>query len=116
MKFRLIFDCSTWAMSPVGARAPELPREGTCLHIRDGPPRVQRRTVHRLFGETRTKLGDRVDTQLAPNFEFHGSAQNFGPKLAVRVKGTEPLALRGSVQATQRTPSVNELNESRSGT
>ena len=71
-------------------------------------------TVHRVFAETQLELGDRVNSQLAANYEFHGSVSSFDPKVAVRVELAEPLALRASVQTTFRTPSVDDLNEDRS--
>ena len=67
--------------------------------------------VHRLFAESQLELGDRIHGQLAANYEFHGSVSSFDPKLAVRVRLAEPLALRASVQTTMRTPSVDDLNE-----
>ena len=67
--------------------------------------------VHRLFAESQLDFGDRVHGQIAANYEFHGSVSSFDPKVAVRVKLTEPLALRASVQTTMRTPSVDDLNE-----
>ena len=71
-------------------------------------------TVHRVFAETQLELGDRVNSQLTANYEFHGSVSSFDPKVAVRVELAEPLALRASVQTTFRTPSVDDLNEDRS--
>lgn len=68
-------------------------------------------TVHRLFAESRLTLGRRVHTQLAANYEFHGSVRSFDPKVALRVELAEPLALRASVQTTFRTPSVDDLNQ-----
>lgn len=70
-------------------------------------------TVHRLFAETRLEIGDRIHGQVAANYEFHGDVTSFDPKVAMRVELSEPLALRGSVQTTFRTPSVDDLNEDR---
>ncbi len=70
--------------------------------------------VNRLFAESRFSLGGRVEGQAAANYEFHGSVSSFDPKLALRVALAEPLALRGSLQTTFRTPSVDDLNEDRS--
>ena len=67
--------------------------------------------VHRLFAETRLALGQRIGGQLAANYEFHGDVQSFDPKVALRIRLTDPLALRASVQTTFRTPSVDDLNE-----
>ena len=68
-------------------------------------------TVHRFFAESSLDLGDRIHGQIAANYEFHGSVRSFDPKVAVRVELAEPVALRGSVQTTFRTPSVDDLNE-----
>ena len=68
-------------------------------------------TVHRLFAETQVDLGDRIHAQIAANFESHGTVSSFDPKAAVRMEVTPELALRGSVQTTMRTPSVDDLNE-----
>jgi len=68
-------------------------------------------TVHRLFAETQVDLGDRIHAQIAANFESHGSVSSFDPKAAVRMEITPELALRGSIQTTMRTPSVDDLNE-----
>ena len=68
-------------------------------------------TVHRFFAETQLELGDRINGQVAANYEFHGSVRSFDPKVAFRLKLAEPLALRASVQTTFRTPSVDDLNE-----
>lgn len=68
-------------------------------------------TVHRLFAETQLDLGDRIHAQIAANFESHGPVSSFDPKAAVRMEITPELALRGSVQTTMRTPSVDDLNE-----
>ena len=70
-------------------------------------------TVHRLFAETQLDLGDRIHAQIAANFESHGPVNSFDPKAAVRTEITPELALRGSVQTTMRTPSVDDLNEDR---
>lgn len=68
-------------------------------------------TVHRLFAETRLDLGQRIGAQVAANYEFHGDVRSFDPKVALRVRLADPLALRASVQTTFRTPSVDDLNE-----
>lgn len=68
-------------------------------------------TVHRFFAESRLELGHRIHGQVAANYEFHGSVRSFDPKVAVRVELAEPFALRGSIQTTFRTPSVDDLNE-----
>ncbi len=70
-------------------------------------------TVNRFFAETQLRLGHRVHAQAAANYEFHGPVSSFDPKLAVRLELAEPLALRGSLQTTFRTPSADDLNEDR---
>ena len=67
--------------------------------------------VHRLFVESQLEIGGRINGQIAANYEFHGSVASFDPKVAVRVKLAEPLALRASLQTTFRTPSVDDLNK-----
>jgi outer membrane receptor protein involved in Fe transport len=61
-------------------------------------------------------LGERVDVQLAANYEFHDVASSFDPKVGWRVglseSPTHSLFLRGSVQTTFRTPSLDDVNES----
>ncbi len=76
--------------------------------------------VQRLYGELALQLGPRVDTQIAANYEFYrvGGRQvnSFDPKLGWRLQAAESqdfsLALRGSVQTTFRTPSLDDLNPS----
>ena len=68
-------------------------------------------TVNRFFAETNLEIGDRINGQVAANYEFHGSVRSFDPKVALRVALAGPLALRASVQTTFRTPSVDDLNE-----
>lgn len=70
--------------------------------------------VHRLFAEVPLELSERVDARLAANYETHEFVSSFDPKVAVRVQVAGPLALRGSLQTTLRTPSVDDLNEDRS--
>ncbi len=76
--------------------------------------------VQRLFGELALALGPRVDTQLAANYEFYNIAgrtvSSFDPKVGWRIQVAEnldySLSLRGSVQTTFRTPSLDDLNSS----
>ena len=73
-------------------------------------------TVHRFFGEVPLNLGTRLDVQLAANYEYHDVASSFDPKLAWRYSfaesPTHSLYLRGSVQTTFRTPSLDDVNDS----
>ncbi len=71
-------------------------------------------TVHRFFTEVPLQgMGERLNMQLAANYEYHSVASNFNPKAAARLNLTDRFALRGSLQTTFRTPSVDDLNESR---
>ena len=79
-------------------------------------PYDESQTVHRLFAEIPLSLGPRFDTQLAANYEFHDVASSFDPKFGWRYQiaesSTQSLFLRGSVQTTFRTPSLDDVNES----
>ena len=76
--------------------------------------------MQRVFGELALRVGPRVDTQLAANYEFYNVAgrhvSSFDPKVGGRLQIAEnlqySLALRGSVQTTFRTPSLDDLNPS----
>ncbi len=76
--------------------------------------------VQRFFGELAFTLGPRIDTQLAANYEFYNVAgsrvNSFDPKIAARLQLAEndraSVSLRGSVQTTFRTPSLDDLNTS----
>ena len=75
----------------------------------------ENQTVQRLFAEVALNIGPRLDTQLAANYEIHDVANSFDPKLGWRLQLAESsaysLSLRGSVQTTFRTPSLDDLNE-----
>ena len=77
-------------------------------------PYSANQTVHRFFGEIPLSLGERVDVQLAGNYEFHNFASSFDPKFGWRLQlsqsATHSLFLRGSVQTTFRTPSLDDVN------
>ncbi len=79
-------------------------------------PYDESQTVHRFFAEIPLSLGSRFDTQLAANYEFHDVASSFDPKFGWRYQlaesSTQSLFLRGSVQTTFRTPSLDDVNES----
>ena len=79
-------------------------------------PYSEDQTVHRFFGEIPLSMGERVDVQLAANYEFHDVASSFDPKVGWRVQlsqsPTHSLFMRGSVQTTFRTPSLDDVNES----
>ena len=78
-------------------------------------PYDESQTVHRFFAEIPLSLGSRFDTQLAANYEFHDVASSFDPKFGWRYQlvesPTQSLFLRGSVQTTFRTPSLDDVNE-----
>ena len=79
-------------------------------------PYDESQTVHRFFAEVPLSLGSRFDTQLAVNYEFHDVASSFDPKFGWRYQlvesPTQSVFLRGSVQTTFRTPSLDDVNES----
>jgi outer membrane receptor protein involved in Fe transport len=79
-------------------------------------PYDESQTVHRFFAEIPLSLGSRFDTQLAANYEFHDVASSFDPKFGFRYQLVESSAqsvfLRGSLQTTFRTPSLDDVNES----
>ena len=79
-------------------------------------PYDESQTVHRVFAEIPLSLGSRFDTQLAANYEFHDVASSFDPKFGWRYQlvesSTQSVFLRGSVQTTFRTPSLDDVNES----
>ena len=76
--------------------------------------------VQRMFAELAVKLGSRLDTQLAANYEFYNVAgsrvDSFDPKVGWRFQAAEnqdfSLSFRGSAQTTFRTPSLGDLNTS----
>ncbi len=79
-------------------------------------PYDESQTVHRIFAEVPLSLGSRFDTQLAANYEFHDVASSFDPKIGFRYQlvesSTQSVFLRGSLQTTFRTPSLDDVNES----
>ena len=68
-------------------------------------------SVHRIVAEIAINFGDRFDAQLAANFEAYEEASSVDPKLGMRWRVNNALTLRGSVQTTFRTPSVDDLLE-----
>ena len=97
---------------------------GCAAGVRFGPylftnvhrPYAADQQVQRLFGELALGIGPRVDMQLAANYEFYNIAgrtvDSFDPKVGWRVQVAEnlnySLSLRGSVQTTFRTPSLDD--------
>ena len=84
---------------------------GAFTFINAHNPYDEDQTVHRLFGELAISLGERVDLQLAANYEKYDEASSIDPKLALRWRLSDMLTLRGSAQTTFRTPSVDDLLE-----
>ena len=90
-------------------------RTGPFTFITGFTPYDDVQTVHRLFGEIPFRFGSRIEAQIAANYEYHSLASSFDPKIAARVRvaasDSYVLSLRGSLQTTFRTPSVDDLNE-----
>ncbi len=95
-------------------------RFGPYLFTNVHRPYAADQQVQRFFGELALGIGSRVDTQIAANYEFYNVAgrhvSSFDPKFGGRLQLAEnlgySLALRGSVQTTFRTPSLDDLNPS----
>ena len=72
--------------------------------------------VQRLFAELALNIGPRLNTQFAANYEIHDVANSFDPKLGLRYELVQSssflLSLRGSLQTTFRTPSLDDTNTS----
>ena len=79
-------------------------------------PYDESQTVHRFYAEVPLSLGSSFDTQLAANYEFHDVASSFDPKFGWRYQVAQTsdysFSLRGSVQTTFRTPSLDDVNQS----
>ena len=91
-----------------------LEKAGSFTFTTGSYPYAASQTLHRFFGELPMHLAnDRLHMQLAANYEFYDVASSFNPKAAVRLNLTDQFALRGSLQTTFRTPSVDDLNEDR---
>ena len=67
-------------------------------------------TTHAVFAELALKYSDWLDTQAALHFEDYGFANSLDPKISMRAQVNDYLALRGTLQTTFRTPSVDDLN------
>ena len=89
----------------------------SCLSSNFGPftfinafnPYDEDQTVHRVFAELAYHFNDHFDVQIAANYEKYDEASSVDPKLALRLRLNDMLSLRGSVQTTFRTPSVDDL-------
>ena len=95
-------------------------RFGPYLFTNVHRPYAADQQVQRLFGEVALRVGPRLDTQIAANYEFYNivgrHVSSFDPKFGWRLQVAESLryalSLRGSVQTTFRTPSLDDLNPS----
>ena len=74
-------------------------------------PYDNHQNVHRVFAELGINQGDRIDTQLAINYEIYEHASSIDPKVATRVQLNDNFVFRASAQTTFRTPSVDDLRE-----
>ena len=74
-------------------------------------PYDDRQGTHVTFVELALKLGERVDAQVAAHYERYEFADSFDPKTSIRVQLSNLVALRGTVQTSFRTPSVDDLNQ-----
>ncbi len=89
----------------------------SCLTSNFGPftfinaynPYDEDQTVHRVFAEFAINFSDRFDVQAAANYEKYDEASSVDPKLGLRWRLNDTVTLRGSVQTTFRTPSVDDL-------
>ncbi len=74
------------------------------------PYRADQRT-YAAFSELALKLGESLDVQVAAHYERYDFADSFDPKLAAIWKLGDLVSLRGTVQTTFRTPSLDDVNE-----
>ena len=87
--------------------------------IRTGPftfttartPYDARQTTHAVFSEFALELGERLDAQVAAHYERYDFADSWDPKASAIWKLSDFFALRGTVQTTFRTPSLDDVNE-----
>ena len=84
---------------------------GLFTNIKGQRPYQAQQSTHAAFVELALEPHERWHAQLAARYEEHEQASSFDPRLALRWQLTERMALRGSVQTTFRTPSVDDLNE-----
>ena len=74
-------------------------------------PYADSQTNHTVFGEVALRYGGWLDSQAAVHFEDYGFANSIDPKLSLRAMINDVVSLRGTVQTSFRTPSVDDLNE-----
>ena len=74
-------------------------------------PYDAQQTTHAAFTEFALSLGDRLDAQVAAHYERYEFADSWDPKLSMIWELSDAFALRGTVQTSFRTPSLDDVNE-----
>ena len=74
-------------------------------------PYDAQQTTHAGFTEFALSLGDRLDAQVALHYEKYDFADSWDPKVSVIWGLSDIFALRGTVQTSFRTPSLDDVNE-----
>ena len=74
-------------------------------------PYDARQTTHGVFSELAIRLSEALDGQVAAHFERYELGSSFDPKLSLRARVNDHVALRGTIQTLFRTPSVDDVNE-----
>ena len=74
-------------------------------------PLDEKKDIIALFGEVQLNPIDDLEIQISARYEDYGgkTGDSFDPKLAVRFKANDDLALRGSASTTFRGPTLNQL-------
>ena len=101
---------------PLSRACPEPDQNGPFAFTAGFRPYSDAQTVHRVYVESPFGLGDRISAQVAANYEFHSVGRSFDPKLAMRWRLTDLLAVRASLQTTFRAPSVDDISTERAST
>ena len=74
-------------------------------------PYDAQQTTHAAFTEFALSLGDRLDAQVAAHYERYDFADSWDPKVSLIWSLSDIFALRGTVQTSFRTPSLDDVNE-----
>ena len=74
-------------------------------------PYDAQQTTHAAFTEFALSLGDRLDAQVAAHYEKYDFADSWDPKVSLIWGLSDIFALRGTVQTSFRTPSLDDVNE-----
>ena len=74
-------------------------------------PYDAQQTTHAAFTEFALSLGDRLDAQVAAHYERYDFADSWDPKVSMIWSLSDIFALRGTVQTSFRTPSLDDVNE-----